>query len=264
MSHSTHIFFSLAHQIAILMRTFFITFCISLVTLSINAQATGQIANYTSSGSAGFSSAGQLNSVLGPIQEAKEKTAFKKEDFQGSPYTSDTFLPTVLYYGDENLGDLFYRYNAYNEEIEIKKSNLESEGIRALGRDKKIAIVINGNLMSFTTFIDKKGLTQNGYLTKLRDGKYSFYRRTDVKYTEGQKAQNSFIPAIPARFSKFTEFYLEMEGRNRIDELELSNRKLLKLVSDSERDGLKQFLKENNIKIKDEYDVYKALEFLNK
>ena len=118
--------------------------------------------------------------------------------------------------------------------------------------------------MSFTTFIDSKGLTQNGYLTKLRDGKYSFYKRTDVKFTEGQKAQNSFVPAIPARFSKFTEYYLEVEGRSRIDELELSNRKLLKLVEDDQKEALKQFLKENNIKIKDEYGVYKALEFLNK
>ncbi|NQZ42964.1 MAG: hypothetical protein HRT65_01550 [Flavobacteriaceae bacterium] len=227
------------------------------------AQATGQIANYSSSGSANFASAGQLNAVLGPIQEANQKLAFKNDDFQGSPYTSDVFLPTVLYYGDENLGNLFYRYNAYNEEIEIKETNLESEGVRALGRDKKISIKINGRPMSFKTFIDEKGTTQNGYLTQLRDGKYSLYKRTDVKFTEGQKAQNSFIPAIPARFTKFTEYYLEIEGINRIDQLELSNRKLLKLIPDAKKAELKAYLKENKIKIKDEYDVYEVLEYLN-
>jgi len=237
---------------------------LSLSALTISAQTTGQIANYSSSGNAGYSSAGQLNSVLGPIQEAKTKLSFNAEDFQGSPYTADIFLPTTMYYGEENMGNLFYRYNAFNEEIEIKKTNSDSEGIRALARDKKISIVVGGNPMSFTTFIDKKGLTQNGYLTKLRDGKYSFYKRTDVKFTEGQKAQNSFVPAIPARFSKFTEYYLEVEGRNRIDELELSNRKLLKLVEDDQKEALKLYFKENNIKIKDEYGVFEALEFLNK
>ena len=180
---------------------------LSVLFLAYNAsaQTSGQVANYNSSGSATYSAAGQLNSVLGPIQQAKNKLNFDTSNVQGSPYTADIFLPTTLFYGDENMGNIFYRYNAYNEEIEVKKNNSENEGIRALGRDKKIAIIVNGNPMSFTTFIDKKGLTQNGYLTKLRSGKYSFYRRTDVKYTEGQKAQNSFIPAIPARFSKFTE-----------------------------------------------------------
>jgi len=246
------------------MKNVFFIVAFGFATLAINAQTTGQIANYSSTGSASYSSAGQLNAVLGPIQDANKKLSFEQNDFQGSPYSSDIFLPTTLYYKDENLGNLFYRYNAYNEEIEIKKTNLETEGVRALGRDKNIAIIINGNPMAFKTFIDKKGLTQNGYLTRLRGGKYSFYRRTDVKFTEGQKAQNSFIPAIPARFSKFTEYYLEIEGNNKIEELELSNRKLIKLVEDDKKDALKAFLKENKIKIKDEYGVYKALEFLNK
>jgi len=228
-----------------------------------SAQVSGQVANYASSGGATISGAGQLSSLLGSIADSKAKLKFRDTDFQGSPYTSNLFLPTVIYYGDENLGNLFYRYNAYNEEIEVKQSNLESEGIRSLGRDKKISIIVNGSPMSFKTFIDKKGVTQNGYLTKLRDGKYSLYKRTDVKFTEGQKAQNSFVQAIPARFTQFTEYYLEIDGVKRIDQLELSNRKLLKMIPEESRNDVKMFLKENNIKIKDEYDVYKVLEFLN-
>ncbi len=227
------------------------------------AQATGQIANYSSSGNAGYNAVGQLNAILGPIEDAQKKLSAAQQNFQGSPYTSEAFLPTTLYYGEENLGPLFYRYNAYNEEIEIKKSNLEDEGIRALGRDKKISLMVNGKRMSFKTFIDKKGLTQNGYLTLLQEGKYSLYQRTDVKYTEGQKAQNSFVPAIPARFSQFKEYYLEIEGNNRIDELELSNRKLIKLASSQDKEPLKQFLKENKVKLNNEQDAFSVLEFLN-
>jgi len=239
----------------------FILFGINILT----SQTSGQIANYTSSGNAGSVATGQLSAILGPIKDASAKLAYNAGNFQGSPYANDNFQSTNLYYGEENIGNIFYRYNAYNEEIEVKENDLEDEAIRALGRDKKIAIMINGNPMSFKTFIDKKGVTQNGYLTEIRNGKYTLYRRTDVKYTEGQKAQNSFIPAIPARFSKFNEFYLEIEGKNRIDQLELNSRKLLKLVEHTkDKEALKQYLKENNIKIKNEYDIYKALEFLNK
>ena len=94
---------------------------LSVLFLAYNAsaQTSGQVANYSSSGSAAYSAAGQLNSVLGPIQQAKNKLNFDTSNVQGSPYTADIFLPTTLFYGDENMGNIFYRYNAYNEEIEV-------------------------------------------------------------------------------------------------------------------------------------------------
>lgn len=237
-------------------------FCLSL-TIGIS-QTAGQVANYGAAGSSANASVGQLNTILGSIQDSNKRLSFIDGDIQGSPYTTQIFLPTQLYYGDENMGNMFYRYNAFNEEIEIKQTNLESEGIKSLGRDKKISILVNGLPMSFITFIDKKGTTQNGYLTKLSEGKYALYRRTDVKYTEGQKAQNSFVKAIPARFSKFTEYYLGIEGVNRIDELELRNRKLIKLVPEDKKEALKVYLKENDIRINNEASVIKVLDFLNK
>lgn len=240
------------------------TFLLFLSTAGIvNAQTAGQVANYGAAGSGNNASVGQLNTILGSVNDANKRLKYANTDIQGSPYSTEVFLPTQLFYGDENMGNMFYRYNAYNEEIEIKQTTLESEGIRSLARDKKISIVVNGQPMSFITFIDKKGTTQNGYLTKLSDGKYSLYRRTDVKYTEGQKAQNSFVKAIPARFSKFTEFYLGIEGVNRIDELELKNRKLIKIVPDDKKEALKVYLKENNIRINNEASVIKVLDFLN-
>lgn len=234
-----------------------------LAIITIKAQTSGQIANYGSTATSGADANAQLNAVLGPMQEAEAKLTYKKEEFQGSPYTHDLFLPTNLFYKNEDLGLIFYRYNAYNEEIEIKRQNIEGEGIQALGRDKQISIRVNNKPMSFKTFIDDKGLTQNGYLTKLVDGKYSIYKRVDVKFTEGQKSQNSFVPAIPARFSKFTEYYLELEGRNKIEAVDLSNRKLIKLLPDEEKAKFKAYLKENNIKIRNEEDLTSIVNFLN-
>lgn len=245
-----------------LMKTLFSTLVALFLVAFTFAQTTGQIANYGSSAVSGAENAAQINALLGPMTDAKEKTTVDLDNIQGSPYTSNVFIPTQLYYKDENYGTMFYRYNAYNEEIEIKQQNLENEGIRALGRDKNLFIMVNGNPMSFKTFIDKKGLTQNGYLTLLSDGEYKFYKRVDVKYTEGQKAQNSFVKAIPPRFSQFTEYYLEVPGVNRIDELELSNRKLIKLLPADKQELVKSYLKENKIKVKDEADVIAVLKWL--
>ena len=236
-----------------------LTFCL---VYNVGAQTAGQLANNQMS-------AGGSNDIvsylLGDIASSKKKRQNIEADIQGSAYTSDEFLPGKLFFKDEFQTNVFYRYKAYGEEIEIKNVNTPDAPVYGLQRDKNIGLVAsNGKSMGFKTFIDKKGLTQNGYLAEMVTGKYTLYKRSDVKYTQPQKAQNSFIAATPARFSKFTEYYLELQGRDRIDELELKKNKFLKLVSDSEKEAFKGYLKENGINLKNESDLLKALTYLNK
>jgi len=226
------------------------------------AQTSGQITMNQSGSNSGSNA--QIAYLLGPIADRDRKTSDERYGIQGSAYTTDKFEKGKLYYGDDYEGDIYYRYNAYYEEIEITKVNLPGAQLNTLNRDKEIRLISsNGNTISFKTFIDKKSLTQNGYLTKLRDGKYSLYKRTDIKYTPSQKPPNSFTKPIPARFTPFYEYYLEIEGVNKINELQLSKRKILKLLPQDKRESVKKFIKTNNIRIKDEYSVFKILDFLN-
>lgn len=229
------------------------------------AQYSGQIASNLSSGgdtNAGVSA--QISMLLGPATQRDGKRKKNYDSFQGSPYVADVFLPSTLFYKDENLGTIFYRHNALNEEIEIKKSNIEEEGERGLARDKDISILVNGKKMSFKTFVTSKKRTLNGYLITLKEGKkYDLYKRTHVKYTEAQAAANSFTKAVPARFAQFTEYYFQKEGVNRMDEIPARNGKLLKLLDNDSKSKLKTFIKENDLNIKNETDLIKAFEFLN-
>ena len=177
----------------------------------------------------------------------------------------NSFSPTNLYYKDEKVGNIFYRYNALNEEIEIMKANVEGETIRSLARDKELNIRPNGKKMSFHTFVTSKNRTTNGYLTELVSGsEYDLFKRIHVKYTAATASQNSFVKAIPARFTKFTEFYMQKKGVSRMDEVLPKKGKLLKLIDASKKDATKQYLKENDLDLKDEADMIKVFEFLNK
>jgi len=240
------------------------TFLITLVTFTYG-QFSGQVASNLSKGGAQSGlSAAAINNLLGPINEEIKKRNYTSEDFQGSPYTSDTFKPTTLFYKDEKIGNLFYRYNALNEEIEIKQNNIEEEGIRALGRDKAINIIVDGKPLSFKTFIDIKGKTLNGYLNQLVEANnYDLYRRIHVKYTEGSPAANSFVKAIPNRFSHFVEYYYQKDGVDRIDEIPIKNRLFLKLFDDDQKALVKDYLKENNLDVKNEQDLIQVFTFLN-
>lgn len=229
------------------------------------AQYSGQVASNLSSGgdtNAGVSA--QISMLLGPATKRDDKRKKNYDSFQGSPYVAEVFLPSTLFFKDENLGTIFYRHNALNDEIEIKKSNLEDESERGLARDKDISILVNGKKMSFKTFVTSKKRTLNGYLITLKEGKkYDLYKRTHVKYTEAQAAANSFTKAIPARFAQFTEYYFQKDGINRMDEVPARNGKLLKLLDTDSKSKLKAFIKDNDLNIKNEADLIKAFEFLN-
>ncbi len=228
-------------------------------------QYSGQVASNLSTG--GSSEAGisaQINTLLGPTSERQNKLKNDYSEFQGSPYLSNIFLPTTMFYKEENLGAIYYRYNALNEEVEIKKTNLDEEGIKSLARDKEISVLVDGKKMSFKTFVTSKKKTLNGYLISLAEGKtYDLYKRTHVKFTEGKAATSSFTKAVPARFAQFTEYYFQKEGVNRMDEIPLKNGKLIKLLDGDAKEKLKMHLKENNLNIKEEADLIKAFQFLN-
>ena len=228
---------------------------------AVFGQTSGQIATYTPG--VGAQTDGLYLYAMGDINDKMNKLDYEDGSIEGSPYMSNSFKPGQLFYGEEALGNIYYRYNAYNEEIEIKQTNSENEPIRGLGKDKKIRLVVDGKPTSFKTFVDKSGNTKNGYMTLLSDGNYNLYKHLKVTFKEAKKADNSFVKGSPAKFSQFTEYYLEKPDAKRIDEIELSNKKIIQLVSGEKSDELKVFLKENKIKVKDENDLIKVVNFLN-
>lgn len=246
------------------MKKFIVPFILILTAHSLSAQYAGQVAVGNASGS-GVSNA-MVSSVIGDMNDQYERLSKQTgiDDFAGSPYTNDKFVQAPVYYGDENMGTYYYRYNAYNEEIEIKKTILPEEKITALTKDKSIKVMVGGRPLSFATFIDKKGNTLNGYLTTVLDSEnYDLYKRVNVKFTEGQKAQNSFVKAVPNRFSHFVEYYYQEKGVNRIDEVPLKTNQVAKLFNEPLKSEVKDYIKDNNLDVKDEADLIKVFEYLN-
>jgi len=205
-----------------------------------------------------------LAQMLGPIDEAEKKRKdIDISTIEGSPYSFNNFNSTVLFYGEEKVGQIYYRYNAYNEEVEVKQQNMEAEPIRALGKDKKIHVVIKGKPMSFKTFINKKGITKNGYLTLLKDGTYKLYHHLGVSFKEGKKAENSFVQSKPAKFLQNDEYYLQDATGKKIAQVEFKNKKVLELASSNHKKALQEFLSTKKIKVKTVNDLYQVIDFLN-
>lgn len=243
-----------------------LTLVLSLALTSFSyAQFSGQIqTNMGGGGAAQGATAGAIATLLGPVSDASQKRNIEWESFAGSPYTADDYKLAELFYKDEKVGPVYYRYNALNEEIEIKESPAE-EGIRGLSRDKNIVLKVEGNPMRFMTFIDKDGKTLNGYLTQLVDGEtFDLYKRTHVKFTEGSKAANSFVKETPSRFSQFEEYYIQNAEVDRIDEIVPKKSRLYKQLAPEQKSGLKDFIKENDLDLDNEKDLMSIILYMDR
>ena len=120
-----------------------------------------------------------------------------------------------------------------------------------------------GKKTGFKTFIDENGNTLNGYLISVYDGEaFDLYKRINVKFTEGQKAYNSFVKAIPNRFTHFEEYYLKQSGVDKYLQLPAKKSKFFKLFENHKKEDLKQLIKENRIDIKSEKDLVSLLKML--
>ena len=249
-----------------MMKNRLLTLTLSIAVSSLSyGQFSGQIqTNMGGGGAAQGTTAGAIATLLGPVSEASQKRTIEWESFAGSPYTHNEYKPAELFYKDEKVGPVYYRYNALNEEIEIKENPMD-EGLRGLSRDKNIILKVDGNPMLFKTFIDKEGRTLNGYLTQLVDGEnFDLYKRTRVKFTEGAKAANSFVQDTPSRFSQFEEYYIQKTGIDRIDELVPKKGKLYKQMDSDQKAGLKAFIKENDLDLDNDKDLMSIILYMDR
>ncbi len=196
---------------------------VAILFLFITFNLFGQFSSHGVTGSADIIVTGTLEPIAGlkaiPLNEI---------EYTGSPFLNEEYATCEIVFNGKKVGTMYYKYNAYNEEIQVKK-NKYTKDYSALRRDKKVALISNGVALQFHVFYNKKNEKLLGYMFNLISGKYSLYKRVNVKFTDLIKAQTSFQKDIPAKFTKFDAYYYQ-SGNGKIKEIELKKKKLLKLV----------------------------------
>ncbi|WP_422859925.1 hypothetical protein ACOKFD_03160 [Flagellimonas sp. S174] len=183
----------------------------------------------------------------------------------GSPYLVEAFQKGSLFYGEERIGTFYARYNGYNKELEIKKTNSSEEIAKALVNDKKLRFVFNNqDEMRFVAFIDKKGNRLEEYLlTKGNGNRYQLMERPLVSYKEAKKAANSLMLDVPSKFVKRTELYVLDIAVNIASLVPSKKSKLIDLFDESEKVQVATLIKKNSLNVKDEKDLFQIFDFAN-
>ena len=199
------------------------------------------------------------------IQEKKEAYGLTEDEFKnlkGSPYINEEFVTGNLYNGQEVVAkNIYLRYNAYSDEIEIKRSKHSSDNdYGALLREPEVFVKISDKLYVLIPY--EKSNEEGHYFEILSEGKaFDLYKKTDVEYSPPKEAKTSYDRNKPAEFKQFHSYYLV--GKNgSFYELPNSKTKIIKLMSKEEK-SVKDYVNKNKLDLNKENDLIKLVTYLN-
>lgn len=182
----------------------------------------------------------------------------------GSPFEDKNFSAGKLYDNNEPIGDFYLRYNAYDDEIELKKTLLPEEPIQSLVKNSTFRALYNNDNYSYKAYTNAKGQLVTGYLRHLVNGNFTLYHKLQAVYVPATVPINPQTRPTPSRFAQFESYYMSLNGIDQIFEVPHQQSKFIALFDKQLQPSLKKYIKDNKLKIKDEADLTQLFNFLNK
>ncbi|MBN1387773.1 MAG: hypothetical protein JW965_04955 [Bacteroidales bacterium] len=179
------------------------------------------------------------------------------ESYEGSPYMDEEFTEaTIVSSENQVFNKVPLRYNVYYDLFEVQLD----EGVFNLKRGGVVAKVsLQGHDFVYTTY-DYQSTEGEGYLELIIEGRYKLYKQHQIVFKEAEPAQ-PYQEAKPAMFQERDPlFYIAFNDNRPVFIKNKSN--LMEIAGDNEK-ALKDFIKDNRIKIRDEEDIVKVVEYLN-
>ncbi|MCZ4319625.1 hypothetical protein O4H26_11535 [Aequorivita viscosa] len=181
------------------------------------------------------------------------------ESIKDEAYANPNFVQGKIFQDDKLLrDDVPMRYNAYADEIEIKKSPTDAN-YGALMKSPDIYVKMFRDIYVFIPFEGSNA--KGGYFNVLTDGKtYDLYKKTKAVFREPQKAKTSYQRDSPPSFPKTVTYYLVQNGV--FLEMPNSKSKILKMM-DIKKSEMKKYIKNNDIDLDKEADLIKTITYFD-
>ena len=204
-----------------------------------------------------------MQKLFQQINNEKDYIEYDVGTAVGSPYENQGYLPGAVYYEEDHLGAFYYRYNAYNQEIELKKTLLPEEKQKALVKDPKVKLITTDGTIQFLSTTSIKGTLEEHYIKLIFNGTtYKLYQKLVIKFTEGRPAANSMVNPIPSRFTNYDSYYYKKK-ESIIEEIPQKKSKFLKLFPEKAT-LLKDYFKTTDLNFESKQDLITLFRFIEK
>ena len=183
----------------------------------------------------------------------------------GTPYIVDDFMPGKI--SADKDGKIFsLRYNAFNDIIEVKKSETEIEALNKQLSNVTITFT-NGNksYRAFNYIDEDSNQQKRGYFVIVSDadeGKKPLLLKERIVFIEKQKAKTSYDKTKPAQYKRKSDQYFTLDDNGIAIELPSNKKDLAKTFPKHSKDIL-SFIKSNKIKTSKEEDLIQLINYIN-
>tara|TARA_Y100001933_G_scaffold43527_1_gene40887 strand:+ start:4443 stop:5207 length:765 start_codon:yes stop_codon:yes gene_type:complete len=190
-----------------------------------------------------------------------QERSISLDDIEGSVYLDVEFYNGTVYYLNEEYQNFPMRYDAYNDEIEIKRS--DSRQLQALHKSPAISCEIKGQRVVYLEYQNKDGSLSEGYLFRYFEGpSYSFYVKHAKIFKEAKQAKTSLQVSFPHRFVDDEQFYIKLADGVPTFTKPQKNQ-LLEIFGKNNERAVKRFIKENRLNLSNIDDMVKLVAYAN-
>jgi len=185
------------------------------------------------------------------------------DNIKGTPFQNDDFQPgSILNDNQVLISSIVLRYNAFQDEFQIKKSvNESNDNIQALLKKTNVYIKVSNDIYAFKTPVPNE--IAGGYYQILVEGNnLDLYKKNSKKYIEGAESVNMMTGNHASRLVD-ESFYFVVNSTGKFVELPSSKNKKIETIAGSQKNELKKYIKSAKLNIKNEEDLIKAIEFFN-
>ena len=240
------------------MKNFFIILTLFLSVDNLQAQATKS----NNIGSNGVLSDSRILDIFENIKNKANSATKAIGSIKGSPYFDKSFKSSqVEYFGKTLKDNIYLRYNAFSDEMEMGKTANQNSSEEILIKNNKVACVIEGDTYRYLGYINENEAPAVGYVKELFKGAvFSFYIRQTKAYMEATTARTSLERSFPARFVDKIDYYYAIEN-GPLQEVKLSKKKILTSLKPYASE-IKTFINDKDYKLKKSKEVIELFTFL--
>ncbi len=209
-------------------------------------------------------------SQKGPFEDDEIKSRYLRGSYTldesssgiaGSPYLDKSFQNGLLFFDGKDPLQASLRYDVVKEQMQVYLGSNNYSVIQ-----DKIYVRIGNQDFKKLNYKDRDNNFLVGYFNVLNpayeNGKLLLLEKPSKKIREGQEA-GAMRPATSSQYIDKSDLYLKFPNSNTAIVAEQNTKKFLALFNKEQREKLKKYMDENDLKVKKESDLKKIVDYYN-
>ncbi|MER3374438.1 MAG: hypothetical protein RIM83_07340 [Allomuricauda sp.] len=183
-------------------------------------------------------------------------------DIEGTIYLNENFILGTLYVNDKEVKKMYMRYDAYNDEIELKDA-LNSEEIKAMVKHPVYSCSLDGDEYYYLGYTNEVGGEKKGYLVPIVIGDaYTLFIKYQKVYKKGKQASTPLDASFPPRFLDKAEYYVSVNNESPFF-MKTKKSEVISIFPKQDQSAIKKYIKEKRLKAGDHNDLRNLFTYAN-